>query len=349
MNCKRIIAFFQTDLNIGGIERSLVNVLNNMDFSKYDVYLFLGIKDSLYEKEIDSRVNIIYLKKMPSFYKLLPFNIVRLLYKEKCPFKVDVAVDFNSYSYQTCLPVIKTFAQKKVMLIHNDVEIKLKEEYKYRILHFLFKKKYNYFDTFIAVSNGALESFKRVHKLPNKNYMVIPNIIDTKYIKNHMNEEYNINIDKNKINICSLGRIVHQKGFDLLVNFIDENREYLDNYHFYIIGTGSEEDKIKGMIDKFNLNDLVTMTGKKNNPYAIMKDMDAFMLLSRYEGQGMVFMEAVSLDLDIIMPKHLEKYVDSISGTDDLLKSVLNIKKRKHKFNNLEKYNEDIIKKINSL
>ena len=113
---------------------------------------------------------------------------------------------------------------------------------------------------------------------------------------------------------------------------------------------GIRQEKINLKIKEYNLENLVTMTGFLSNPYPTLNEMDAFILLSRYEGQGMVFLEALALGLDVIMPKHLEKYVDNeISGSEDIKSSILNLKKHKHKFNGLEKYNSNIKKKINNL
>ena len=106
---------------------------------------------------------------------------------------------------------------------------------------------------------------------------------------------------------------------------------------------------IQELINKNNLHSLITLLGYQSNPYPILKKMDAFILTSRYEGQGMVFLEAKCLDLDIIMPSHLEKYVEGIKGTNDIRKSLLSLKKRQHTFNDLSDYNNEIIDKINNL
>lgn len=348
-NMKKM-AIFQTDLNIGGIQKSCVNFLNQIDTSKYEVDLYLVEKANIFASDIKNNINIKYLKKLPYITKLIPFIILKNFYDNKIEEEYDVVIDFNSYSNETAISAVKTKAKKRIMWIHNDIKIKIREEFKYRILHFLFKKKYQYFDEFYAVSEGALESFINMHKYDNKKYGVIPNIINGEEIDEKVKEKSDIKIDPKKINIVSVGRVTHQKGFDILIKTINDIKDSIENAHFYIIGDGSEFKHIKELIHNYDLSKLVTLLGFKENPYSIMNQMDAFILLSRYEGQGMVFLEAAYLGLDIIMPSHLSKYVPELKPTNDIEESLKNLKKNtKREIFDLKKYNKNIEVKINNL
>lgn len=343
------LAIFQTDLNYGGIQKSIINILNNIDYSKYEIDLYLLEKDNIFINDIDKRVNIKYIKKMPFLSRAIPFNLLKKIYKCNIDKEYDISIDFNSYSNECAINAIKVKSKKKIAWIHNDIKIKIKEEKKYKLMYFFFKNKYKYFDKFIAVSKGALESFMELHQLSNKEYEVIPNLIDTKEIKRKIEQAIDFKVDDTKINICSTGRLVHQKGFDILLEEINNMKDKLTNHHFYIIGDGPEYKKILKYIEKNNLESLVTLLGYQKNPFSIMDKMDAFILLSRYEGQGMVFLEAKALGLDIIMPKHLEKYVEDIKGTSDIRKNILKLSKNKKEFDNLNNYNNSILNKLNNL
>ena len=201
----------------------------------------------------------------------------------------------------------------------------------------------------MGVSKSVIETFKEISGLKDKKYFVIPNIIDTKEIFDKKDDYIEFSIDENKYNLCTSGRLVHQKGFDILLLYISELTKYRDDFHLYMIGDGPLREDLTKMIDKLKLKDYVTLCGYKKNPYAIMNKMDGFILTSRYEGQGMVFLEAKALGLDIVMPKNLEKYVDNIKGTDDIVDSLNKLKKHSKKLDSLEKYNNKSIKEFDKL
>lgn len=342
------IAIFQTDLTVGGIQKSLINLLNNIDYSKYKIDLYLTGNNNYYGN-LNKNVKVIYLKKLPYFTRFVKFNILKKFYKNKITESYDVAIDFNSYSMDTALACSSIKANKRVIWVHNDIEVKLRYEKKYKILYHFFKGKYEYFDIFVGVSKGAITSFERLNHFKNKEYLVIPNLIDTSEIVLKSKESCNTTVDNNKVNIVSTGRICYQKGFDILINYISLLSTVRKDFHLYIIGDGEKFNSYKQLVNKLNLNNYITFLGSLKNPYNVMNMMDAFILTSRFEGQGMVFLEAKCLGLDIIMPRHLEKYVD-IKGTDDVLKSLKEIKKNNHKkIDMLSAYNKDILEKIDEL
>lgn len=343
------IAIFQTDLGYGGIQKSVINLLNNIDYNKYEVDLYLFSHKNIYLESLPKMVNVYYKKKLPYITRFVDFELLNKNYTNTIEKEYDVAIDFNSYSMDTALACLKVSAKKRVIWIHNDIKIKLQEEGKYRVLYHFFNKKYKYFDAYVAVSKGALDSFKEYHKYKSRTYLVIPNMINVDEILELKDAQDNIIIDDKKYNLCSIGRLTHQKGFDILLDNVKNLVEKNFDFHLYIIGYGPKKKQLKKQIDCLQLNNYVTLLGAKKNVYSILNKMDGFVLTSRYEGQGMVFLEAKVLGLDIVMPKHLEKYIDGIIGTNDIVKSILKLKKHEKKYDYLKSYNNDIIKKINNL
>lgn len=340
------IAIFQYDLKMGGIQKSLINLLNSIDKNKVSIDLYLFDRDNFFDSKLD--VNIIYLKKYSYFARFVPFNLLMNLKKKEVHKKYDVVIDFNSYSMECAVSAIKTDAKKRIIWCHNDLVKKSKEEYKYRILWFFFKKKYQYFDKIVAVSQGAKESVLKKIKISDKNVVVIPNMINTEEIIEKSKENVKFINDERKYNLITVGRICHQKGYDILIDLIKEANN--PNIDLYIIGDGEDYKKIEHLIKYYKLEN-VYMLGSTNNPYKYMKQVDGFILTSRYEGQGMVLLEAKTLGLDIYIPKHLEKYVENIKGSDNLLVDLKNIKKvnKKKKIDNLNDYNKDILERFYKL
>lgn len=346
---KRNIAIFTDNLKVGGIQKSIVNMLNNIDYKKYNIDLYLFDNDNFYD--IPKNVNLILLKRPSKMLNFIPFKLAFKIYKPKVLDKeYDVSVDFDSYQMATAIGALKCNSKKKAIWIHNDIPIKLKEEPKYRILHFFFKEKYRYFDAFCAVSQGALDSFKMIENYDKKEYYVIPNLINTKEIKEKMQEKSDIKVDNKKVNIVTVGRLCHQKGIDIMIDNLKELTKYRSDFHLYIIGDGPLKEILNNQVNELKMNNYITFLGNQKNPFKYLKEMDLFYLSSRYEGQGMVILEAMSVGLDILIPKHLEKYCPPVKGSDDIISYLKNYKKTsKHKFDDLREYNENIMKKLDEL
>lgn len=343
------IAIFTDNLKVGGIQKSIVNMLKKIDYKEYNIDLYLFNRDHFYN--IPKNVNVIYLNKTNKLLSFIPFDIAYKIYKPKVLKKIyDVSIDFDSYQMSTAIGALKVNSKKKAIWIHNDIPIKLNEEPKYRILHFFFKNKYKYFDSFNAVSQGALCAFKTLENDSNKEYNVIPNYIDTSEIKRKMQEKCDIKIDHKKINIVSVGRLCHQKGIDIMLKNIKKLTEFRDDFHLYLIGDGPQREMLIKLTKDFGLEKYVTFLGNQRNPFKYLKEMDLFYLSSRYEGQGMVILEAMSVGLDILIPKHLEKYCPPVIGVDDEMLFLKSYKKNNKKvFNDLKEYNDNITKKLNIL
>lgn len=347
------IAIFQSDMRVGGIQRSLANLLKCMADSqdcKIDVFIFDA--DNVFYKPCESNnIRVFYLNKLPYFNRLLPFSLVKLLWSAsikkqimdatgEADSKYDVAIDFNSYWNECALGAILTEADRRVCWVHNDVQIKMKEEFKYRILHLFFKNKYKFFDKMAMVSQGIVEPFYKMNNNAPKVHVVINNVIDTKEIKRLLNSEdveetavtaiEDIKKHPNRVEFVSVGRLCHQKGYDLLIEQVKKLSLKKSNQevHFTIIGDGPLGDELVRSIDEKGLKAYFNFTGNLKNPFPLMAVCDGFFMCSRYEGQPLAFWEAKALKLPVIIPEHLEKYTGGISGSKDIVKVLEETKKR---------------------
>ncbi|MBQ6282488.1 MAG: glycosyltransferase [Bacilli bacterium] len=348
---KRKIAIFQTDLLIGGIQKSLINLLNSIDYTNYEIDLYLFNKNKFFSENIPETVNIVFLNPQRRIFKLLPFQFLNRFYKSTIVKNYDVAIDYNGYSNDTALAMINTVSKKKVMWIHSDLKERKRKDIKYKMLYFASHEKYKYVDQFVMVSNAVKESFTEMQKSKIKS-IVIPNILLTDYIISESKKKTNIKVNQNNLNLVSVGRLCYAKGFDILINYMSEVSALRDDVHLYIIGSGPDEIKIKKRIKKLNLGERVHLLGAQQNPYSIMKEMDAFVLTSRYEGQGIVILEAKVLGLPIFITSNLDKYVSAlgVKGSDDFVNDIAKFEKKPNKkTDSLKDYNESIIRNINKV
>lgn len=334
------IAIFQKDLGIGGIQRSLLNMITNMDLTSYEVDLFLFAEPEICRKDELKNINIHIIRPLFYLNRLVRFSTLQKMFRYDLPDKeYDIAIDFNSYSNECALCTFAVKAKKRIMWIHNDVKIEHKNSGKYRLLWKNFKDKFSNYDEFVAVSQGIVEPFRSMTGIKDKKITVIPNIINTVQLMQKSREEVDFSVDPYLTNFIFVGRFTHQKGIDILLDHFARAIEKRKDIHLYLLGSGPEELKIAQQIENQQLNDYVTVIPAVENPYPYMAQMDALMLTSRHEGQGMVLWEAKALGLDLIFEKHLEKYNNSLTGSEDIVEAILNQKKHVRQFDSLDYYN----------
>lgn len=344
------IAIFQSDFNVGGIQKSLLNILNDIDWTKCEVDVYLFDDQVFFDLPERENLRFIFCRPYPFFCRLVYFDLLRVFTGDYSGGKeYDVAIDFNSYRNECSVGAVNVQAKKRVMWIHNDVEIKLENEPKYRALWHFFKGKYRRFDAFAAVSPGIIDGFRRTNDIGGKPVVVIPNHINTEEIFRKAKEPVDFRVDPNCYNLCTMGRICHQKGFDLLMEMLAEVKKARQDLHLYLLGDGPDREKLTAQIRGLGLEDTVTLLGNQKNPFCYLDQMDGFVLTSRYEGQGMVIREAKTLGLELFITKNLEKYNPGIPGREDMVAALIGAQRREKVYDDQHDYNAAITADLQAL
>lgn len=341
---KKSIAIFQANLKVGGIQRSLVNLLQSNILDTYEVDVYLFSQDVFYKiKDLKTNIHIHFLKPLPYWFRFIPFRFIKKMrlytgIKDQYEF----VFDFDSYRQECAYCATKLKNAKKILWIHNNIEKELQYNKKFRILYFFFKSKYEFYDEFVAVSNGVIEPFRKCSKNRESKVTVIPNIINVKHILTSCCEATDIIVDSTKCNIVCTGRVYIQKGYDFLLKDFYYAYQKRPDLRCYIIGDGPDLKYYKKWVFCHGLSNVVFFLGNQVNPFSIMNQMDAFCLESRYEGQGMVLWEAKCLGLELIFPRRLEKYNIYLKGTENIRNSLVHLKKTEKKYDDLQTYHNYI-------
>lgn len=333
------IAVFQSDLNVGGIQKALVNILNEIDYTACGVDLYLFDKSCFFDLPKHENLNVIFRKPWPFLNRLIYFDILRLLSRPVSGKEYDVAVDFNSYRNECSVGAVTVKAKKRVMWIHNDVEIKRRNEWKYRVLWHFFRRKFRFFDEFAAVSPGVVDGFRRCSGIYDKKITAIPNRIDTDEIFRKVTEPVDFTVDPACYNLCSMGRLCHQKGFDILLGYMTRVVKKRPDMRLYILGDGPDREKLARQIETLGLSGRVFLLGNKANPFPYLDKMDGFVLTSRYEGQGLVIWEAKALGLEVFITDNLVKYNPTVAGYTDMVEALRTASRKEKVRDDLADYN----------
>lgn len=346
------IAFFQSELSVGGIQKSLVNLLRSIDYDKYEVDLYLSKNDNFWNVTFPERLNVHFLKKTPKLFSFIPFETAKsiLRYNFDAGREYDLAVDFNSYQCSCAIGAQTVPAKYRVMWIHNNVEIKYANEWKYRVLWFFFKEKFKYYDEFVPVSESITEPFKEMSGIKDKPFTVIQNIINVDEIREKMEHiPENFSVSSEYLNFVALGRLCHQKGYDIMLEEFAKALNQRRDIRLYIIGDGPDEEALKRQCGKLGIEKNVFFLGRKSNPYCYMKLMDAFISTSRYEGQPLNIMEAMAVGLPLYCSKNLESYTEGLKGYDDIAAAIVSAEREQKHPDDLTAYNSKILDSIYKL
>lgn len=346
------IAIFQSDLGVGGIQKSIINLLSGIDTQRVSVDLFLSQRDEFWNTKLPDAIGIHYLTPIPKLCSFIPFDLAKkfVRYDFESFGEYDLAIDFNSYQCSCAVGALTVPAKKRVMWIHNNVEIKLQNEWKYRVLWHNFKGKFKYYDGFVPVSAALTEPFERCSGISGKPFTVIQNVINVEEINEKMRcEPENVSVDAQCMNFTALGRLCHQKGYDLMLDIFAKACEVRQDIRLYIIGDGPDRGALAEQCAKLEISDRVTFLGNRENPYCCMKLMDAFISTSRYEGQPLNIMEAMAVGLPLYCSKNLESYTEGLHGYDDMVSALVNSRKEEKHPDDLRLYNGRILDAVYKL
>ncbi|HHV83784.1 MAG TPA: glycosyltransferase family 4 protein [Tepidanaerobacter syntrophicus] len=136
-----------------------------------------------------------------------------------------------------------------------------------------------------------------------------------------------------------------RKGFDILLTaFASLVDKYKRQVHLRIVGDGPEKKNLINLCNSLNLNDNVTFLGKlsRDDVAAALRDSDAFVLATRWEAQGVCFLEALSCGLPIIATHAVPEeicpsfvgYRVNIDSTEELQNAMQDVYENYDRFDN---------------
>ena len=321
---KKNVIIRSGSLRMGGLERVLIEVLQNIDKKKYNLTLVIDDdcgEDNIFEKDIPKEIPYYFLKSQKliektNYYKLRRKNILyKLMYNiymnietyiksknikkliEKLG-KIDVFIDYDAGATKY---IENIEADKKVVWIHNSIPNLKKSESKIK----RFGKRLEKYDRIVAICDEMKEELKDIYpNLKDKiiriynpfNFSRVLNLKDdmselTEKDKELLNEDYCIAISR-------LDTV--QKDYKTLLKAFKILKSKGINKKLYIVGDGPSKEEIENMIKEYDLIEEVKLLGRFKNPYVWLNNADFFIHSSKYEGFGLVLIEAAILDKLII-------------------------------------------------
>ncbi|GAB3805658.1 glycosyltransferase [Virgibacillus kimchii] len=292
---KKKVLFFLYSLSGGGAERTVVNIINNMDKNKFDIILVLGTnKNNDYMKLVsnDLKVKVLGASKLRfSLFKL------RKVISSDNPDLLFSTINANNI----ILLLAKILTFKKIPTIVREASNRSQSGTVSNLNKFVTYLLYNYFaNKVISLSKGVKEDLVKNFHINKNKIETIYNPIEIETINKLSNEKiddfYRI---KGENLVVAAGRLVEAKDFFTLIKafkIVSSNTKA----KLLILGKGPQETELKNLSKKLGLEDKIIFLGFKKNPYKYMREAKVFVLSSKWEGFGHVIVESMASGTPVI-------------------------------------------------
>ena len=325
------------DMEVGGVERSLISMLNNFDYSNNDVDLILYSHTGDFMPMLNDKVNLLNeIKQYSTFRKSIGETIkqgnlilglarilskflakingrtknlseygiyqMQLMWKYSLPFlpKLEKKYDVAiSYLWPHYFVAEKVQAKRKIAWIHTDYST-IETDVDMDL------KMWDKFDYIMAVSEECKNAFLKKYPSLKDKVKIMENITSPDFIREMASENIEENIkNDNSFKLVSVARLSHAKGIDNAVKALKILHDRgLTNIKWYVVGYGGDEQMIRNLIKENNLEENFILLGKKVNPYPYMKICDIYVQPSRYEGKAVTVGEAQILGKPVIVTNY---------------------------------------------
>ncbi|WP_456277305.1 glycosyltransferase [Bacillus sp. AK128] len=329
---KKKILFMVINMNIGGTEKALLNMIAEIPRDKYDITVFMLEEKGGFLKSLPSHVNIRVLdnytdikwkiEKSPRIlaeefltsgeykqaFTYTIFYLIEKLTKDKSIYMRYILRDFSVFdggyydlaiAYAGPMDLISYYvsnminAKYKVQWIHFDIT-------KIGFNKFFAKKIYIKFNRIFVVSEEGKDKLKRLIPKLNDRIDIFSNVLSNKTILKLADLEDGFVDDYNGIRILTVGRLSKEKGQDLAISVLSRLRNEGYNVRWYFVGEGNSKEEYTNLAKNYGIENDIIFLGSTSNPYPYIKQCDMYVQTSRHEGYCITLAEARSLCKPII-------------------------------------------------
>ncbi|HHB1440703.1 glycosyltransferase [Bacillus mobilis] len=328
---KKKILFMVINMNIGGTEKALLNMVAEIPKDKYEVTILMLEKKGDFLNFIPKGVRIEYVKDYEEMQYILntPSRVViadlikqreivkasqlAFLYlvskvmKERSMIlkyclknyedvykNYDIAIAYaGPMDFISYFIANKIEARRKVQWIHFDIE-KI-----YFNKHFVNKVYKKFQHVFVVSDLGKMKLTQTVPELINKTDTFL-NIISPEMICKMANEGTGFADDFEGVRILTVGRLSIEKGQDLTIPVLAKLKEAGYKVKWYCIGDGKERGMYEKLVENYDVQGDYIFLGAVSNPYPFMKQCDIYVQPSRHEGYCITLAEARCFNNPII-------------------------------------------------
>lgn len=309
MQEKKKLAIFITRMVRGGAQKIVLDLLLNLDRTKYEITLITGKTpetESNYIDSIPSDVNIIRcdyvvreifplqdffaLFKLKKLFQKEKFDILHL-HTSKAGVLGSIAGRWAGIKRIVYTPHGHIFGKNAAIPGFSEIS-----PWKKNLLFHLRRYAYKKCDRLVALSDEDLKEQVDLKLAGVDKFVVIMNGIDFEYYSAKVFSELDV---KGRI-IGSVGRLSREKGHDILINAFVQVLKKIPEAKLLIVGDGPEKKNLAELAEKLKVSDNVLFPGMVDDVRGFLQKMEVFVLPSRYESQGIAVMEAMASGVPVV-------------------------------------------------
>jgi glycosyltransferase involved in cell wall biosynthesis len=306
------IAIFVSFSGQGGVERAMTQLAGGLIEKGVAVDLLLPRATGEHMEAIPEKVNVIKFNTGHTFSSLLP--LARYLRKERPD--ALLAAKHRAIVTAVIASRLAGFRGKVAGNIQTTISEGLKDSnvIKRSMYVWMMKTFYKWADLIVAVSRGVADDVIQLTGLDEKKVTVIYNPVVTPEIFDMARQPLNHPWFKESSVpiILGIGRLTKQKDFHTLVRAFEKVRK-TSPCRLVILGDGGDLASLRSLAREMGIQDDLDFPGFQKNPFAWLSRSSLFVLSSRWEGFGIVIVEAMALGIPVVS-------TDCPNGPSEILK-----------------------------
>src|SRR6478672_2210864 len=298
-----LIAILIPSLMIGGAEKSLVKLANGLAALGWRIHLLVLSKQGPLIGDVEPNVEIVDLQS--DSYRSAVVTLARY-YRDRRPDIVLTSLYATGLA-SIAAKMISRHKPKVIVGAHNSLRAKaaypdnVKDKF---LLIPLCRLLFPRADGLIAVSTGLALELEQLLNLKKSRIRTIYNPVVTPELASRVKCEVSHPwLDEHRAGefktLVSVGRLVEQKGYDVLLEALSIVRRSMD-CRLIIVGGGPLQGELQALADSLGLHDFVDLVGWEDNPFRYVARSDLFVLSSRWEGLANVVIEALACGCPVV-------------------------------------------------
>ena len=291
---KKKVLFINGHLNVGGVEKSLTDILRHLDHGQYEVDLMLLEDTGDYIGEIPKEVKVL-LRSLKNTYGSFADCVCKCIREH----------DWFSLKMRMIFLAMKMFGQKKIRLAkklltggkHYDIVVGFRpgictqiaayavsadkriawwHHGEFNVSERQYEEQLKKCDALVSVSESCAQMLAEHMPDMADKITVISNMIDEELLRQ---KSGTVSPYVNAVTqVVTVGRLSPEKHMENIIYAARELKKAGYQFQWHIIGNGVQRNELEILKEKEQVTDCVFFEGAKRNPYPYMKYADLWNL-----------------------------------------------------------------------